>query len=159
MAVNRHSQRQTAYRTENVYVHGNTARRLEVVENPRQAPAKKVSSRTRKNRERMLHMNVGTVITMAAAMAAAGLILTWYLTLQSDITNSIKHIAALESTLNELKMTNDENYSRINNSIDLEEIKRVAIQELGMRYAEEGQIITYNGEGRDYVRQKGDIPD
>jgi hypothetical protein len=104
-------------------------------------------------------MNVGTVITMAAAMAAAGLILTWYLTLQSDITNSIKHIAALESTLNELKMTNDENYSRINNSIDLEEIKRVAIQELGMRYAEEGQIITYNGEGRDYVRQKGDIPD
>lgn len=159
MAVKRNSQRQTAYRTENVYVHGNTARRLEVVRKPRQTQQKKVSSRTRKNRERVLHMNVGTVITMAAAMVAAGLILTWYLTLQSDITNSIKHIAALESALNELKMSNDENYSRITNNVDLEEIKRVAIQELGMRYAEEGQIITYNGEGSDYVRQKGDIPD
>ncbi len=92
-------------------------------------------------------------------MVASGLILTWYLNLQSDITNSIKHIASLESTLNELRMSNDENYSRITNNVDLEEIKRVAIQELGMRYAEEGQIITYNGEGSDYVRQKGDIPD
>ena len=159
MAVNRRGQRQTAYRTENVYVHGNTARRLEVVEPKQQEQQKKISSRTRKNRERVLHMNVGTVITMAAAMVASGLILTWYLNLQSDITNSIKHIASLESTLNELRMSNDENYSRITNNVDLEEIKRVAIQELGMRYAEEGQIITYNGEGSDYVRQKGDIPD
>lgn len=159
MAVNSDNRRKTAYRTENVYVYGNTARRLEVVPSKSQVPAKKTSSRTRKNRERVLHMNIGTVFTMAAAMVAAGLILTWYLTLQSDITNSIKRIATLESTLNELKMSNDENYSRITDNVDLEEIKRVAIQELGMRYAEEGQIITYNGEGSDYVRQKGDIPD
>ena len=41
----------------------------------------------------------------------------------------------------------------------LEEVKRVAIQELGMRYAEEGQIVTFDGEGSDYVRQTGEIPD
>ena len=35
----------------------------------------------------------------------------------------------------------------------------MAIQELGMQYAREGQIITYNGEDNDYVRQTGDIPD
>ncbi|MCM1134905.1 MAG: cell division protein FtsL [Clostridium sp.] len=157
MAVNSGDRRRTAYGN-NVYVQGNTARRLEAAPVPRQAPVKKTSSRTQKNRERLTHMNIGTVIPMAAAMIMAGLILTWYLTLRSDITNSLNHIAALESTLNELKMSNDENYSRITNNVDLEEIKRVAMQELGMRYAEEGQIITFNGEGGDYVRQKGDIP-
>lgn len=104
-------------------------------------------------------MNIGSVLFMAAAMVAAGFILTWYLTLQSDITNSIKHISALESQLNYLKLANDENYSRITSDVNLEEVKRIAIQELGMRYAEEGQIVTFNGEGSDYVRQTGDIPD
>ena len=141
MAVNGNDRRRTAYR-ENVYVQGSTA-----------------SNRTRRNRERALHMNIGTVLSMAVAMVAAALILTVYLTLQSDITNSIKHIASLESTLNDLKMENDENYNRITSSVDLEEVKRIAIQELGMRYAEEGQIIRFNGEGSDYIRQVGEIPD
>ena len=98
-------------------------------------------------------------IVIVSAMVVAGMILTWYLILQSDITNSIKRIASLESQLNEMKRENDENYNRITSNIDLEEVKRVAIQELGMRYAEEGQIITFNGEGSDYIRQTGDIPE
>lgn len=104
-------------------------------------------------------MNVGYVLFLVAAMMMAGLMLTWYLTLQSDITNSIKNVARLESELNSLKLDNDERYSRINSDINLEEVRRVAIQELGMQYAREGQIITYNGEDNDYVRQTGDIPD
>lgn len=159
MAVNRNDRRRTAYR-ESVYVQGNTARKLqELPAYEPQRPQKKISNRTRKNRERALHMNVGTVLSMAVAMVAAGLILTVYLTLQSDITNSMKRIASLESTLNEMKMENDENYSRITSSVDLEEVKRIAMQELGMRYAEEGQIIRFNGEGSDYIRQIGNIPD
>lgn len=159
MAVNRNDGRRTAYKG-SIYVQGSTARKLQALPayEPAQ-PRKKISNRTRRNRERALHMNVGTVLSMAAAIVAAGLILTVYLTLQSDITNSIKHIASLESTLNEMKMENDENYSRITSSVDLEEVKRIAMQELGMRYAEEGQIIRFNGEGSDYIRQIGNIPD
>jgi len=37
-------------------------------------------------------------------------------------------------------------------------VKRVAIQELGMKYAEEGQIVTVTGGGSDYMRQVADIP-
>lgn len=157
MAVDERARRKTAYRN-NIYMQGNTARRLQAVPD-RNEPVRKVSARTRRNRERAKHMNIGSVLSMAVAMVAAGFILTWYLTLQSDITNSIKHIAALESELNQLKRDNDENYSRITSDIDLEEVKRVAIQELGMTYAREGQIVTFNGEGSDYVRQTGDIPD
>lgn len=157
MAVDERARRRAAYRN-GVYVQGNTARRIQAVPD-RNEPVKKVSARTRKNRERAKHMNIGSVLSMAVAMVAAGFILTWYLTLQSDITNSIKHIAALESELNQLRRDNDENYSRITSDVDLEEVKRVAIQELGMTYAREGQIVTFNGEGSDYVRQTGDIPD
>ena len=38
-------------------------------------------------------------------------------------------------------------------TLDLEEIKRVAIGELGMTYAKEGQIITYTAEGDDSMRK------
>ncbi|MCI8937556.1 MAG: cell division protein FtsL [Lachnospiraceae bacterium] len=157
MAVNGRVKRRAAYR-DGVYVQGNTARRIQAVPD-RNEPVKKISARTRKNRERAKHMNIGSVLSMAIAMVAAGFILTWYLTLQSDITNSVKHIAALESELNQLRRDNDENYSRITSNVDLEEVKRVAIQELGMTYAREGQIVIFNGEGSDYVRQTGDIPD
>lgn len=151
-------ERRAAYRN-GAYVQGNTVRRLQAVPERENEPLRKVSTRTRKNRERARHMNIGSVLFMAVAMVAAGFILTWYLTLQSNITNSIKHIAALESELNELKRDNDENYNRITSDINLEEVKRVAIQELGMSYAKEGQIVTFNGEGSDYIRQTGDIPD
>lgn len=158
MAVNNEgNRRRTAYRN-NVYVQGNTARKLQALPDIQRTPEKKLSVRTLKNRERIRHMNIGSVLSMAIAMVMAGLILTWYLTLQSDITNSIEHIAALESRLNELRLENDENYSRITNNVDLEEVKRVAIQELGMIYAHEGQIISFNGEGSDYVRQTGSLP-
>ena len=48
----------------------------------------------------------------------------------------------MESELNSLKLSNDEEYSRITSNINLEEVKRIAIGELGMTYAAEGQVIT-----------------
>ena len=103
-------------------------------------------------------MNIGYVLFLAVAMVAAGMILTMYLSLQSDITNSITNISRQEKVLHDLRLDNDENYSRITSSINLDEVKRIAIQELGMGYAQEGQIITFNGESSDYVRQTGEIP-
>ena len=98
------------------------------------------------------------VLFLGAAMLVSAFVLIGYIRLQSDITNSINHIAALESELNDLKLSNDEEYSRIESSINLEEIKRIAINELGMTYAGEGQIVEYSSEGSDYVRQVADIP-
>lgn len=114
--------------------------------------------RREKNREKARHMNLGYVLFLSCAVIAAGFILTIYIGLQSDITNSIKNISRLESQLNALKLDNDEEYSRITSSVDLEEVKRIAIQELGMKYAEEGQIVIVEGGGSDYMRQMADIP-
>ncbi len=154
------SYRNSAYSMHgSMYQQGAAARKLQAVPNIEERPVRKVSNATRKNRERALHMNIGYVLFLVTAMVAAGMILTGYLKLQSDITNSMKHIAQLESELNSLKIDNDETYSRINSNINLEEVRRIAIQELGMQYAAEGQIVVFDGEDNDYVRQTGEIPD
>ena len=43
--------------------------------------------------------------------------------------------------------------------VDLEKIRDIAINELGMVYAQEDQVVLYDSEGSDYVRQYADIPE
>lgn len=153
-----------AVRTGERYIQGNTVRKQDISRQPDikrqlQEPVKRVNHSTRKNRERAFYMNFTYVLFLVSALLVVGVVLVGYIRLQSDITNTVKHISALESELNDLKLSNDEEYSRITSSVDLEEIKRIAIGELGMRYAQEGQIITYSPNGSDYVRQFADIPD
>lgn len=111
----------------------------------------------KRREKRIFKLRAGVFLAVSIMILVASI--SYYLTLQSDITNSIKHIASQEKQLNTLRLDNDENYSRITGNIDLEEVRRVAIQELGMRYADEGQIVFYDGEGSDYVRQVGVMPD
>ena len=104
-------------------------------------------------------MSLGYLLFLSIAVVLMGLTLTWYISLQSQITGSVKNIAALQSQLNTLKQENDEAYNRANGNVDLDEVKRIAIQEYGMTYATEGQIVTYSdGGGNDYVRQIAPIP-
>ncbi len=98
-------------------------------------------------------MSLGYVLFLVLAMCVAGYVLIHYIQLQADITTATERIASQEKELNNLKVANDEELSRITSSIDMEEVKRVAIGELGMVYPQEGQIITYSNEGKDYVRK------
>lgn len=98
-------------------------------------------------------MSFGYVAFLLAALCLSGLVLINYVQLQAELTTRVRSISDMEKTLNNLKLENDEEYSRITSSIDLEEIKRIAIGELGMTYAREGQIILYTNEGNDYMRQ------
>ena len=140
------------------YVYGNTVRKPDIREEIEKAPARRLSNTTRKNREKAEHMSPGYVLFLSIALIAMGWILLNYIKLQSDITNTINQISSLERELNDLKLSNDEEYNRITSSVDLEEVRRIAIQELGMTYAQEGQIITFTSENNDYVKQISSIP-
>ena len=135
------------------YVHGSTARDLNIqreIESPRRQG---LSHSARKNREKARHMSPGYVLFLLAALFVAGAVLIGYVRLQAKITTMTKEIATMEKQYNNLKIANDEELCRIESSIDLDEIKRVAIAELGMTYPKEGQIITYQAAGYDYVRK------
>ena len=47
---------------------------------------------------------------------------------------------------------------RIMSSVDMEEIKTRAIEDLGMQYAEQGQVVEVPGVAGDYVRQYKTMP-
>ena len=80
------------------------------------------------------------------------------LQLQAETTSRVKHIASLETELEDLRKENNDNYTRIMTSVDLDHIRDVAINELGMVYAEPNQVILYDGGTDDYVRQNSSIP-
>lgn len=137
----------------NLYIYDNTARKLDVQRQLEEPRKKKLSNEARKNRDKARHMNFGYLLFLAAALCTCGVILIHYIQLQSELTSRTKNVAKLESRLNVLRTENDEKYNRINGSIDLEQIRRVAIGELGMTYAKEGQIVMYTSEEHDYMRK------
>ena len=104
-------------------------------------------------------MSLGYLLFLSFAMLVMVGTLAFYISLQSRVTTSMKNISKLESQLNQLKQDNDEAHNRANGSVNLDEIKKIAIQQYGMTYASEGQIVTYSdGGGEDYVRQLAPIP-
>lgn len=146
-------------REDRIYIDGNTARKLQTVPDNRKRKQKDEIKRQQvRRRVKSSPMNLGYIFFMMIAMLVVCVVLIGYVELQADITNKINHISQLESQLNDLKLDNDETYTKIMSSVDLEEVKRIAINELGMKYAKDGQVITYSGEGSDYVRQYKEIP-
>ncbi len=140
-------------------IDGNTVRKIGVdtllEEEPRRSNQSHVA---RKNREKAVHMNMGYVMFLVSALVFAAVILIGYINLQAEMTKSVQRISQKESTLHQLRQENDEYETRINSGIDLEEIKRIALTELGMQYAAEGQIVNIEGGSNDYVRKYAEIP-
>ena len=140
------------------YLEGTAAKQLERGFEAEKLPVrKKVSNTTRKNREKMFHMNLGYVAFLVIALALATFTLCGYIELQSGITNHVKQISEMEAEYNSLKMANDEEYNRITSSVDLEKSRAIAIGELGMVYAQDGQIIQIENTETDYVHQTADL--
>ena len=137
----------------NSYVYGNTAVRPDVRRQLEEPRKKTLSNQARKNREKAKHMSLGYIAFLLVAFSVAAVVLIGYIRLNADITTLNEEIAKQEKVLNSMRMENAESLSIIESSIDIEEIKRVAIQELGMTYPKEGQIISYAGVTYDYVRK------
>lgn len=140
------------------YLEGTAAKQLERGFEAEKLPVrKKISNTTRKNREKAFHMNLGYVTFLIAALALTTYTLCGYIELQSGITNHVKQISVMEAEYNRLKLANDEEYNRISSSVDLEKVRAIAIGELGMVYAQDGQIIHIDNTETDYVHQTDDL--
>lgn len=157
-------QGKTSYRNLN-YIQGNT------VKNAQSAPDikrrrvheesrhKKVSADTRRNRERETSMNLGTVLFLSVAAIIMFAVCVEYLQLKINLTNRVNNIAKLEGELQDISAENDELENKLNTSVDLEHIKQVAMEELGMVYPSKDQIVTYEDSNSDYINQYENIPD
>lgn len=134
------------------YIYGNTARALKPLENDVDTK-KKLSGKELRSRERCRSMSFGFAFFLALMMGISGLMCMQYIKLQSSVTSHVATISAMEIELESLRAENDDTECRIKGSVGLEEIKRRAMDELGMTYAKEDQIVVYESDGTDYVRQ------
>ena len=150
------------------FVNGSTVRQMEAqpVRQPRTDRRKIEENQRRKrrrnaakrNRERALHMSKGYVTFLSACVVVVAFAAVSLIQIQSQVTQRMEHIAALESQITDLKADNDARYKEIVTSVDLDYIKDVAINELGMQYATESQIVYYTVENSNFMDQYSDIP-
>ena len=108
-------------------------------------------------RRSITSMSLQTVAGMIAVIAIMTVILISYIKLQADVTTTSRQIANLEQQLTQIKAENDAAYNEINDSISLEEVRRRAIQDLGMKYADRDQVVIYSGAEKDSVHQVSSI--
>ncbi len=172
MAATRTSQARTARRNagrpsrEEMYIHGNTVRKLAPVEEPvkrvEREPERRerqhVNYTVRRNQEKALQLDLPYLMMLVIASCITLCFCVNYLHLQSQMSARVDNIKALEQQLETLKSENDALETRINTSVDLDHIYRVATEELGMVYAGKDQVLLYNRTESEYVRQNEDIP-
>lgn len=153
------------YENREYYIEGNAARQLntmpERIERPerQQREERQVNERINKNRNRAKAFDLKYTIALMVATVFLFVSCINMLTIQANITEQRRQIAALESNLNELTDTNDETSKRLESSVNLPEIYEVATKELGMVYPETGQVVSYEASNPDYVKQFKDVPD
>lgn len=151
------------------YINGNVVRELEESQPIRrdgrsrreieEARRKKNRRRAaRRNRENAMAMSRGyvvflTICVMAIAASAVSLV-----QMQSSVTQRMKDVAAIESQITSLRTENDAKYKEISTSIDLNYVKDVAMNQLGMKYAVPEQVVYYSVENVNYMDQYSDIP-
>lgn len=147
-------------RLTNTYIDGNVVRRVQAVpkENRRQQQRRSTSVNARRNREKALRMNLPYVVFLTVVSIATVFVCVNFLQLQAQGITYRKEISNLESKLSSMKLANDNAYEDAVSSVNMDEVKSIAINELGMTYASEGQVITYSTQEGDYIRQYQEIP-
>lgn len=150
------------------YVNGSAVRELtQPVRQPERPDRRKIEEEqqkkrkrnaARRNRERALYMSKGYVFFLSACVAVVAFTAVSLIQMQSQVSQRMKHIASLESQIADLKADNDARYKEIVTSVDLEYIKDVAINQLGMHYAAEDQIVYISVENDNFMDQYSDIP-
>ncbi len=144
------------------YVYGNTVPKPEVLPKRKAAVQPKRPVRTsrqvRRNRKRAMNMSPAYTLFLAIAAVCAVLICVAYLKLQSDMVSRSERISVLQEELADLTEQNDTAYNAATDSVNLEEIRDKAMNEMGMVYASQGNVVEYESSTSDYVKQYDDIP-
>jgi len=134
---------------------GNTARKLNIADAPYTDNDVKVAADKEKHKQPKLHhdMDLFTVVVLVASIVAAVYLCVGYLKVQSDIVQMKKNIIALESELENINDLNEVLHMKINSAVDLEYVYDIAVNELGMVFANENDVVNYTRSYNSFVRQ------
>ncbi len=139
------------------YIDGNTVR----VDNAQPAKREEQEIRVRPQQEAVpvrVRVNVPYVLMLLAITLLFGYLCFSYLKVQASINASMNRIANMEEQLAEARSENAVSMNRLDVQVDLEEVFRIAVDEMGMIYPDENEVVVYTEQMREYVRQYENIP-
>lgn len=150
----------------NYYTYGNTVRQVETMPVPsreererqrREDELRKKRIAKRKKEIAIRRHRLGMIYLSIVVFLACG-VLVGYVHLQTDNTARMKHVAELETQIANLKADNSATQSRIETTANLNVVRGIAMQELGMVYANSDQIVYYDMDTNDSMNQYQSIP-
>lgn len=155
----------TGYANSNrqMYVYGSAVQKEQVLPQrmPESRPVRekrRTSRQVRRNRNRALSINPAYAGFLMVAAVIAVLVCVCYLRLQSDIVSRSENITVLQEELAAMTEANDTAMHAAEDAVNLEEIRKRAVDELGMVYAAQGQVVEYDAPAKESVTQYNDIP-
>ena len=135
-------------------VNGSNAYKL----NPNQKANKRVGERIDREQRskqkaaiRKLHLPSALLVMTTVVLLSVNIF--QYIELRSDTAKISTAINGTNKEVISLIQLNDEKYDRILSNINLDTVREVAINELGMVYASDEQIIDFDAQVDDYVQQ------
>ena len=146
------------------YTEGNTVRKR-VVEAPQretrqqELPSYAKVRRVKPNQGMALAMNPGFAVFLGLSVLITLAACVMMLSMQAKVTNQGNTITKLQAEIETLTDDNNAYEARINSSVNLEQIRDVAMNQLGMVYPTDGQVVYYDQTEADYVRQYQDVPE
>mgnify|MGYP000978762171 CR=1 len=146
----------------NTYEDGSAVRRLSDIpqeEEGVELPKRKISKRTRRNRQRAMQMSKGYVLFLTVICVAMVAVCVNFLQLKAQLTTQNETVVSLENKLSKLKADNDAYYNTVMASVSMDKVKEAALDRLGLNYADESQVQYYDVDREGYVRQYSDVPD
>ena len=144
------------------HVDGNTVRKEQQAPEIRRredsVEQRKQARRVLRNQNRVLAMSLPQAVLLLALCLIVGYMAFQYILVRSSISATNKVIQNEQAQLTELRQANEALRIRTEASLDLDEIYRVATEELGMVHAGEDQSVYYSKTESEYVRQYDNIP-
>lgn len=159
--------RQSSYRrnipdSRQMYVYGNAVPKPAYEPDRRETKPvrrRKVSSQVKQNRRQAMGINKAYVVFLSFAAVLMLIVCVNYVELRSELTSRSKNITALQEKLVTLNEENTTKYNSILDAVNLEEVREKALNELGMVYASDSQVIEYDNPTGDYIKQYDQIPE
>lgn len=146
------------------YVYGSAVQQAEALpkrrpETHRRKAPQHVSRQVVRNRNRAMNINPAYAVFLVAAAFCAVFLCVMYLRLQSEVVNHSENLTTLQEDLTNLTEANNTAYNAAEDSVNLEEIRDKAMNEMGMVYESQGNVIEYESPASGYVKQYDSIPE
>ena len=144
------------------YIDGSTVRKVKPDRERVQRPARRKRSRTYEKAavtaESSLGFDMGYMLVLSVMLIVMIVSCVVMLSVQGNVEHKERNIESLQRELESVQADNDAYEDSLNNMYSLDDIYKIATGELGIVKTKNGQIIHYEKEDGDYVKQYSDVP-